>query len=42
VHPGRLAPTARACRPGRRTANVDANRLMTHLQRQHRHVRDGR
>jgi hypothetical protein len=42
VHPGRLALTVRACRPGRGTADVDAYRLAAHVQRRHRHVRDGR
>lgn len=42
VHPRRLALTVRTCRPGRRTAHVDAYRLTAHVRRQHRHVREGR
>ncbi|CAM5249600.1 hypothetical protein SGRIM128S_08909 [Streptomyces griseomycini] len=42
VHPVRPAPAARTLRADRRHAGLDAHRLVAHVRRQHRHVRDRR
>jgi hypothetical protein len=42
VNSPRMAPTAQTRRLGRRTAGLDACRLVVHVHRQHRHVRDRR